>query len=39
MSEAIKVGVVMGSNSDWDTMKHAVEIFQQFGVACEAIKI
>jgi 5-(carboxyamino)imidazole ribonucleotide mutase len=36
MSEAIKVGVVMGSNSDWDTMKHAVEIFQQFGVACEA---
>ncbi|MCX7249976.1 MAG: 5-(carboxyamino)imidazole ribonucleotide mutase [Burkholderiales bacterium] len=36
MSEAIKVGVVMGSNSDWDTMKHAVEIFQQFGVTCEA---
>ncbi|MEY5097989.1 MAG: hypothetical protein RJA36_708 [Pseudomonadota bacterium] len=36
MSETIKVGVVMGSNSDWDTMKHAVEIFQQFGVACEA---
>jgi 5-(carboxyamino)imidazole ribonucleotide mutase len=36
MSANIQVGVVMGSNSDWDTMKHAVEIFQQFGVAYEA---
>jgi 5-(carboxyamino)imidazole ribonucleotide mutase len=30
------VGVVMGSSSDWDTMQHAVAIFQQFGVAHEA---
>ena len=36
MSANIQVGVVMGSNSDWDTMKHAVEIFQQFGVAYDA---
>ena len=29
------VGVVMGSSSDWDTMQHAVQILQQFGVAHE----
>ena len=27
-----QVGVVMGSSSDWDTMQHAVQILQQFGV-------
>ena len=32
----ILVGVVMGSSSDWDTMRHAVQILQQFGVAHEA---
>ena len=26
----------MGSNSDWDTMQHAVAILQQFGIAFEA---
>ncbi|MBD3752645.1 MAG: 5-(carboxyamino)imidazole ribonucleotide mutase [Micrococcales bacterium] len=26
----------MGSNSDWETMRHAVEILQQFGIAHEA---
>jgi 5-(carboxyamino)imidazole ribonucleotide mutase len=26
----------MGSGSDWDTMQHAVQILQQFGVAHEA---
>lgn len=26
----------MGSSSDWDTMQHAVQILQQFGVAHEA---
>ena len=26
----------MGSSSDWDTMQHAVNIFEQFGVAFEA---
>jgi 5-(carboxyamino)imidazole ribonucleotide mutase len=36
MSDAIQVGVVMGSNSDWETMRHAVEILQQFGIAHEA---
>ena len=30
------VGVVMGSSSDWDTMQHAVQILQQFGVAFDA---
>ncbi len=30
------VGVVMGSSSDWDTMQHAVQILQQFGVAHDA---
>ena len=30
------VGVIMGSSSDWDTMQHAVQILQQFGVAHEA---
>jgi 5-(carboxyamino)imidazole ribonucleotide mutase len=30
------VGVVMGSNSDWDTMQHACEVLGQFGVAFEA---
>jgi 5-(carboxyamino)imidazole ribonucleotide mutase len=31
----IQIGVVMGSSSDWETMQHAVEILQQFGVAHE----
>jgi 5-(carboxyamino)imidazole ribonucleotide mutase len=30
------VGVVMGSSSDWDVMKHAVAILEQFGVPHEA---
>ena len=30
------VGVVMGSSSDWDTMQHAVQILEDFGVAHEA---
>ncbi len=33
---SIQIGVVMGSSSDWDTMQHAVEILQQFGIAHEA---
>jgi 5-(carboxyamino)imidazole ribonucleotide mutase len=33
---AIQVGVVMGSSSDWDTMQHAVQILQEFGVVHEA---
>ena len=30
------VGVVMGSSSDWETMQHAVQVLQQFGVAHQA---
>ena len=33
---SIHIGVVMGSSSDWDTMQHAVEILQHFGIAHEA---
>ena len=36
MTQAIQVGVLMGSNSDWDTMQHAVAILQEFGIAYEA---
>ena len=32
----VSVGVVMGSGSDWDTLQHAVEILQEFGIAHEA---
>jgi 5-(carboxyamino)imidazole ribonucleotide mutase len=31
----IQIGVVMGSSSDWETMQHAVDILQQFGVSHE----
>ena len=31
-----RIGVVMGSSSDWDTMQHAVQILEQFGVPHEA---
>jgi 5-(carboxyamino)imidazole ribonucleotide mutase len=33
---SIQVGVVMGSGSDWDTMQHAVQILNEFGIAHEA---
>jgi 5-(carboxyamino)imidazole ribonucleotide mutase len=33
---SISVGVVMGSSSDWDTLQHAVQILQEFGIAHEA---
>jgi 5-(carboxyamino)imidazole ribonucleotide mutase len=36
MTQAIQVGVLMGSNSDWDTMQHAVAILQEFGIVHEA---
>lgn len=32
----VRVGVVMGSDSDWDVMRHAVETLQHFGIGCEA---
>ena len=31
-----QVGIVMGSNSDWTTMRHAVDILQGLGVSVEA---
>ena len=30
------VGIVMGSASDWDTMKPAAKVLEEFGVAYEA---
>jgi 5-(carboxyamino)imidazole ribonucleotide mutase len=30
------VGIVMGSNSDWDVMQHAAQMLGQFGVPYEA---
>ncbi|MBP6115496.1 MAG: 5-(carboxyamino)imidazole ribonucleotide mutase [Neisseriaceae bacterium] len=31
----IQVGIVMGSNSDWDVMLHAAKMLKQFNVAFE----
>ena len=36
MSKKPIVGIVMGSNSDWDTMQHAAQILEQFGIPHEA---
>ncbi len=36
MEENPKVGVVMGSQSDWDVMQHAARVLKDFGVAYEA---
>ena len=30
------IGVLMGSESDWETMKHACDILKEFGIAFEA---
>ena len=35
MTQAL-IGVVMGSSSDWDTMQHAVQILQHFGIPHDA---
>lgn len=34
--DVVRVGVVMGSDSDWPTMAKAVEILEEFGVVYEA---
>lgn len=34
--EGVKVGVVMGSSSDWETLKHATGILAEFGIPFEA---
>lgn len=31
----MKIGVIMGSTSDWETMRHAAEMLDQFGVQYE----
>lgn len=35
MSENVLVGIIMGSQSDWETMKHAAEILDTLGVPYE----
>ena len=35
MGDAPLVGVIMGSRSDWETMRHAVETLEQLGIPCE----
>ncbi len=35
MQQAPLVGVIMGSSSDWDTMQHATQILDEFGVSHE----
>jgi 5-(carboxyamino)imidazole ribonucleotide mutase len=35
VTDAPLVAVVMGSTSDWETMRHAAEVLKQFGVAHE----
>ena len=32
---SIDVGIIMGSRSDWETMRHASETLDELGVACE----
>ncbi len=32
----VRVGIVMGSDSDWPVMRAAAEICKEFGVGCEA---
>ena len=34
-SARVSVGVIMGSQSDWPTMAHAVQILEEFGIAHE----
>lgn len=36
MPEAPLVGVIMGSQSDWETMQHACATLEEFGVAFES---
>jgi 5-(carboxyamino)imidazole ribonucleotide mutase len=34
-ARAPKVGIIMGSVSDWETMSHAAEMLERLGVPCE----
>ncbi len=35
-AETARVGVVMGSRSDWETLRHATEVLTQLGIPYEA---
>ena len=35
MESSPRVGVIMGSQSDWETMRHASEILEEMGIAHE----
>ena len=35
MSDAPRVGVIMGSRSDWETMKHAADTLESLGITYE----
>lgn len=35
MSDAAEVGIIMGSTSDWETMRHASAVLEELGVAHE----
>ena len=35
MSEETQVAVIMGSQSDWDTMKHACDVLDELGIPYE----
>jgi 5-(carboxyamino)imidazole ribonucleotide mutase len=36
-SKAPPVGIIMGSQSDWETMRHAASVLKSFGVSCETL--
>ena len=36
MNEPVKIGVVMGSTSDWEIMRHACEMLSKLGVPYES---
>lgn len=35
MSDTAKIGIIMGSQSDWSTMKHSSAILDDLGIAHE----
>ena len=35
MADLANVAVVMGSKSDWETMRHAADLLREFGIPCE----
>lgn len=36
MADKVRVGIIMGSQSDWPTMEHAANMLDQFGIAYES---